>query len=105
MTDKAGILKTREYLTYIQTEARKRYDAGMSMQEAVQDIALGEFEDWGGSERIVDNLNRLYAEFSGTAPIAEMSVLMSMMAPYAERARKRRGARAPDNAPRTCCPH
>lgn len=105
VTDKVGVRKTREYLVYIQTQARKRYDAGMSMQDAVQDIALGEFEDWGSSERIVVNLNRLYAEFSGTPPITDFAVLMGMMAPYAERARKRRGARALDAALPACCPH
>lgn len=104
VTDKAGIRKTREYLVYIEAEARKRYDAGMSVLDAVQDIALGEFEEWGSSERIVVNLNRLYAEFSGAAPITDFNVLMEMMAPYAERARKRRGTTAPTHSA-TCCPH
>ncbi len=105
VTDKAGVRKTKEYLVYIQDAARNRYEAGMSVQEAVQDIALGEFEDWGGSERIVLNLNRLYAEFSGTAPITDFPVLVAMMAPNAERARKRRGAKSPEPPPPTCGAH
>lgn len=105
VTDKSGIRKTREYLVYIEEQARKRYDAGMSVLDAVQDIALGEFEEWGSSERIVVNLNRLYAEFSGAAPITDFNVLMEMMAPYAERARKRRGASAQATSAGACCPH
>jgi glyoxylase-like metal-dependent hydrolase (beta-lactamase superfamily II) len=105
LTDKRGVAKTREYLVYIQAEARKRFDAGMPMAEAVQDIALGEFEDWGGSERIVINLHRLYAEFSGEHPTNDFATLIAMMAPYAERARKRRGSAGPGGPHGACCPH
>ena len=105
VTDKSGVRKTREYLVHVETEARKRYDAGMSMEDAIQDIALGEFDDWGGSERIVINVNRLYAEFSGKAPVSDFVTMIAMMAPYAERARKRRGATAPAAPAASCCPH
>jgi len=95
VTDKSGVRKTRDYLVFIQSAARERFDAGMSIEEAVQDIALGEFEDWGGSERIVINLQRLYAEFKGEKPVFDMRGMIALMAPYAERARKRRGTRPP----------
>ncbi|GGD77146.1 MBL fold metallo-hydrolase [Croceicoccus mobilis] len=104
VTDKNGVRKTKEYLVYIQAEARKRFDAGMPIEEAIQDIALGEFEDWGGSERIVVNLNRLYCEFGGKEPVTDFGSMIAMMAPYAERARKRRAGSSPE-APKSCCPH
>ena len=43
----------------------KRYDAGLSAREAAFDIALGDFESWGDSERIAINVDTLYREFSG----------------------------------------
>jgi glyoxylase-like metal-dependent hydrolase (beta-lactamase superfamily II) len=105
LTDKNGVRKTREYLIYIEAEARRRFDAGMPLEEAVQDIALGEFEDWGGSERIVINLNRLYADFSGKPATTDFQTMIAMMAPYAERARKRRTGSTPGAPPAACCPH
>lgn len=104
VTDKAGVRKTRDYLVFIEDAARKRFDAGMTLEEAVQDIALGEFEDWGGSERIVINLYRLYAQFRGDKPVFNMRAMLAIMAPYAERARKRRGAKSPGPPP-SCCPN
>ena len=43
----------------------QRYDAGMDAFDAAQDIALGDYADWGDAERIVVNVDRLYREFSG----------------------------------------
>ena len=34
---------------------RKRYETGMSQEEAVQDIALNDYATWAGWERIVVN--------------------------------------------------
>jgi cyclase len=105
VTDKSGVRKMREYLVFIQAEARKRFDAGMPIEEAIQDVALDEFEDWGGSERIVVNLMHLYAEFQGEKPVFNFPALITKMAHYAERARRRRGAKAPRAPSTPCGPH
>jgi glyoxylase-like metal-dependent hydrolase (beta-lactamase superfamily II) len=65
ITDKAGIRTVRDYLVYVRDESRKRYDAGMSVEEALQDIALREWSDWGGWERIVVNVDYFYRQFRG----------------------------------------
>lgn len=91
VTDKNGVRKTREYLVYVEQETRKRFDAGLSLEDAIQDIALGEFEDWGGSERIVVNVERIYAHLSGVEPMKDVFALLKMMLPYVERARRRKG--------------
>jgi glyoxylase-like metal-dependent hydrolase (beta-lactamase superfamily II) len=65
ITDKKGVIPVRDYLVYVRDEARKRYDAGMSVEEAVQDIALGDYSTWGGAERIIINVDYFYRQFSG----------------------------------------
>ena len=65
ITDNHGVRRVQDYLHYINGEARKRYDAGMPLEEAVMDIALGDFSNWGDAERIAVNTSTLYREYSG----------------------------------------
>ena len=65
ITDKQGVLPVRDYLTYVRDETRKRYDAGLSQEEAVQDIALKDYATWAGWERIVVNVDYFYRQFRG----------------------------------------
>jgi glyoxylase-like metal-dependent hydrolase (beta-lactamase superfamily II) len=80
LTDKAGVRRLRDYLDYIAREARKRYDAGMPVFEAAQDIALDDYSSWGDGERIVVNVNTLYREFSGAKGPADVNALFAQMA-------------------------
>jgi len=65
ITDKSGVAAVKGYLEYITEQARRRYDAGMGMFEAAQDISLADYSSWGDAERIVLNVAALYREFSG----------------------------------------
>jgi glyoxylase-like metal-dependent hydrolase (beta-lactamase superfamily II) len=65
ITDKNGIRKLRHYFDYIHREARKRFDAGMTYDEAARDIAFDAYADWLDPERIVINVITCYREFSG----------------------------------------
>ena len=70
ITDEAGVRRVQDYLHYIDIEARKRFDAGLSVRDASHDIKLGDFSSWGDSERIAVNVSTLYREYSGdTAPL------------------------------------
>lgn len=83
ITDKKGVAEVKGYLSYIHDEARKRFDAGMPMMEAAQDIALTDYSSWGEAERIVVNVHTLYREFSkDPAPpnIVELFTLMAKLA-------------------------
>lgn len=82
ITDKAGVESIKGYWEYIAAEARKRYDAGLSAEEAIADIDLSEFGTWGDSERIVVNVNVLYKEFSGDTTPANAIELFSSMAAF-----------------------
>ncbi|WP_052553981.1 MBL fold metallo-hydrolase [Enhygromyxa salina] len=87
LTDKAGVRRVREYLSYVHDQARARYDAGMSVFEAAKDIALTDYVEWGESERIVVNVDTLYREFSGAGPRKSAVPCFAAMAKYAGKSR------------------
>jgi glyoxylase-like metal-dependent hydrolase (beta-lactamase superfamily II) len=88
ITDKRGVRAVRDYLEYISSEARQRFDAGMGYMEAAMDISLTDYSSWGDAERIVANVASLYREFSGSDEPADMGELFGLMA---ELYRQRRG--------------
>lgn len=81
ITDKAGVAAVKSYFEYIEREARKRYEAGLSIFDAARDISLTDYSSWGDAERIIINVATLYREFSGgAAPAASLPELFGMMA-------------------------
>jgi cyclase len=62
---KKQLAEMREYFALIRREAKKRYRAGMTPQEASRDIKLGIYASWREPERILPNMMRLYQEFTG----------------------------------------
>jgi len=85
-----GLNLCRDYLVFIQGEAKKRFDEGMTVDEAAKDIALGQFKQWPNHERILLNVERLWREFRGEDPttskldIAEVFLRMDTMAKAGE---------------------
>lgn len=82
VTDKNGVRGVRDYLSYVEAEARERYEAGMTVAEAARDIALGQFTTWGEKERIAVNVDTVYRQLGGSGggpDIAEMFTLMAQM--------------------------
>jgi|TARA_B100001964_G_scaffold208127_1_gene240492 glyoxylase-like metal-dependent hydrolase (beta-lactamase superfamily II) len=80
ITDAHGVRKVQEYLNYVNGEARKRFDAGLSVRDAAHDISLADYESWGDAERIVVNVNTLYREYDagrGTTDTVELFDLMA----------------------------
>lgn len=65
ITDKDGVRRLRQYFEHLSSEARKRFDTGMSEAEAARDIAMDAYRDWIDDERLIINVNTLYREFSG----------------------------------------
>ena len=80
VTDKRGVARVREYLTYISNEARERYDAGLGALEAARSIALDDYASWGDSERIAVNVATLYREFGDASAPADAATLFGWMA-------------------------
>jgi glyoxylase-like metal-dependent hydrolase (beta-lactamase superfamily II) len=65
VTDQAGVRRMRGYLAFIDREARKRFDAGMSVADAAFDIDLGEYADWPDAERLGANVDALFRGYRG----------------------------------------
>ncbi|MCJ7717796.1 MAG: MBL fold metallo-hydrolase [Anaerolineales bacterium] len=63
ITDKKGVDSIKSYWLYVEAEARKRFDAGMSVEDAAVDIDLGPYSTWGQKERIAINVASLFREF------------------------------------------
>jgi cyclase len=63
VTDKKGVASIKSNWTTMEAEARKRFDAGMSVEEAISDIDLGPYTAWGEKERIAVNVAALFKEF------------------------------------------
>lgn len=94
VTDKHGVKRVRDYLLYINAEARKRFDAGMDAFEAARDIALDDFANWGDAERIAVNVATLYRGFGATDVPEDAATLFGQMAAlWRDRKVLRSGAR------------
>lgn len=82
VTDKSGLESTLAYFELLTSEARQRYDAGMSIEEAIDDIVLDQYGDWLDPERIVVNLHTLYRDFSGESKVPHVLESFAGMCRY-----------------------
>jgi glyoxylase-like metal-dependent hydrolase (beta-lactamase superfamily II) len=85
ITDLSAVHDLKGYLEYVEREARTRYDAGMSYEEAAADIALDAFAGWSDPERIVANVFALYREFAGGGAHGTVPELFAAMGRYRKR--------------------
>lgn len=69
-----GPREMRAYLQYVRGEARRCFDAGMSVVEASSRIDLGPYASWTEPERIVFQVERAYRELRGVAYDTPMDV-------------------------------
>ncbi len=79
ITDKDGVARMQGYLRFVDREARKRFDAGMSVEDAAFDIDLGEYRDWGDAERLGVNVNSLYREYGAPRGGSDVTSLFGLM--------------------------
>ena len=71
LTDTAGIVAVRDYLSFVDSEATSRHDAGVDAFDAARDIGrlLGadeRFGDWGEFGRIAVNVETVYRTLDPT---------------------------------------
>lgn len=85
LTDVAGVRRMRGYLAYISAEARKRFDAGLPLRDAIHDIALADYDSWIDAERIAINVDTLYREFAGGGKPTDTLTLFTLMAEVKQR--------------------
>jgi glyoxylase-like metal-dependent hydrolase (beta-lactamase superfamily II) len=80
LADKEAVGELKSYFEYLFTEARKRYEAGMSPLEAARDIALDRYASWGEAERVVVNVDAVYRELAGDESDRNVVELFGQMA-------------------------
>ena len=83
ITDKKGVVEVKGYLEYIYQEALKRYEAGMSAQEAARDINLDRYATWTDGERIAANVASIFRELKGDQTRPSMVEMFERMAELA----------------------
>ena len=84
VTDVDGVRTMRDYLVFVDAQARARHADGMPLEEAIRDIALGEFAGWIDRERLAVNVDSVYRELDperGHTDVVTLFGLMASLAP------------------------
>jgi len=85
LTDASGVRDIQRYLTYVRAEAGRRFEAGMEVEAAADDIDLAGFADWGEAERIVANVDAAYRELDPSRPPTPAPEQLMRMARWSAR--------------------
>lgn len=84
ITDKAGVAALRDYLAFLEKEARARFNAGISVDDASLELARllvsSPYKHWNDAERVAVNVDTLYREFRGQSTRTDVMVLFARMA-------------------------
>ncbi|HZA79077.1 MAG TPA: MBL fold metallo-hydrolase [Acidimicrobiales bacterium] len=81
VTDLEAVATLKGYFEHLATEARTRFDAGMSPLEAAGDLDLGHCAHLREPERLVANVNAVYHDFGADVAVDPISV-MTLMAEF-----------------------
>jgi glyoxylase-like metal-dependent hydrolase (beta-lactamase superfamily II) len=97
ITDRAGVIKARDYLVFVREAASSRFAMGMTIQEATADIDkhLGEFAALGARERLAQNVANIYGFLDPDAdplPISEVFQAIAALDGYPAAAESREGS-------------
>jgi len=82
VVDKAAVNDERDYLLWIEREARVRFEAGLTALDAARDL-MGVYRHWGEGERLVVNIAAVYRELDPDRPPSFVD-LFSQMAELAQ---------------------
>jgi cyclase len=84
VVDKRAVNEEREYLLWVEREAKVRFDAGLSALDAARDM-MGEYRHWGEGERLVVNVAAVYRELDPDRPPSFVDLFAQMAELSAER--------------------
>jgi cyclase len=82
LTDKSALEASVQYFETLAEEVRRRYEAGLSAEEAARDISLDAWRGWLDSERVYVNVRTLYRELSGDDAAPDVLELFAGMARF-----------------------
>ncbi|HEX7095727.1 MAG TPA: MBL fold metallo-hydrolase [Acidimicrobiales bacterium] len=81
-----GVRELREYLEYVQREARAHWAAGLTPLDACKRIDLGPYATWTDPARLAANVHRVYRECNGAKwddPVDVSAVMADVRALHA----------------------
>lgn len=80
VTDKAGVRGVRDYLAWVEAEARRRYEAGQDPFDAAVEMAPSAPAGLGDRERLAINVDTVYRELAGRDDRLEVIDAFALMA-------------------------
>lgn len=83
LADADAVRTMRRYLTWLLDETRPRQAAGLTVEQTIADIDLGEWADLPEAERLAVNVDTVYAELDPTHHRSDIGTTFSRMAALA----------------------
>lgn len=80
VTDKSGVHAVREYLTFVEREARTRFEDGLAVEDAIASIDLGPWAGRPEASRIAPNVINVYQQLDPDRPRIDRFDLFGWMA-------------------------
>ena len=80
VSGKTEVAEMREYLVFVEAEARKRYEDGLGVDEAVATIDLGRFADLPEAGRLAQNVLNTFQHLDPTVPRPERLTVLTKIA-------------------------
>ena len=77
VVDTGAVDDEREYLLWVEREAKGRFDAGMTAIDAARDM-MGEYKHWSENERLVVNVAAVYRELDPDRPPSFVDLFAQM---------------------------
>ena len=68
------------YFEFLTSEARPRFEAGLTPLQAARDIDLGPYSQWSEPERLVANIHALYRDYGASGASDAMTLMGDMAA-------------------------
>lgn len=80
ITDKSGVHGMREYLVFVESEARKRFEDGLDVDAAVASIDLGKWADMPEHGRLAQNVLNVYQQLDPSLPRPNRLIVLERIA-------------------------
>jgi len=79
VTDKDGVREFRDYLAYVQDEAKRLHGLGRNVEQASREIDLAPYASWTDAERIIVAIDTMYREIENNTEPRDLIGLFTGM--------------------------
>jgi cyclase len=80
VTDKSAVSRMREYLVFVEGEARKRFADGLDVDEAISSIDLGDYAKVPEHGRLAQNVLNVYQQLDPSLPRPDRMLVLQRIA-------------------------